>query len=98
MAHDGDAAFHDAPHLFRHRHPALQLDGLGAALLDKAGGVIEGVFQADVVGHEGHIADDHRLFGAADHRLGVVEHLLHGYRYGGFVAEDDHAQAIAHQN
>ncbi len=98
MAHDGDAAFDDALYLFRHRYPTLELDRLGAAFLDKAGGVIKGVFDADVVGHEGHIADDHRLFGAPDHRLGVVEHLFHGHRDGRFVAEDDHAQAVADQD
>ena len=95
MAHDRYAAVNDAPYLFRHRHPALKLDRLGARLLNKAGGVAQGVLNADVVGHEGHIADYHRLLGAPDHRFGVVEHLIHGHRYGRFVAEDDHAQAIA---
>ena len=37
MAHDGDAAIDDVAHGVGDRDPTLELDGLGAALLEEPG-------------------------------------------------------------
>ena len=98
MAHHRDTAFHDFLHLIGNIDAAFQLDCLGAGFLDEAGGIGQRLLGADVVGHKRHIPDHHRPLGAPDHRFGMVQHLLQGYRYGRFVTEDHHPQAVSDQD
>ena len=38
------------------------------------------------------------LLDPAPHRPAVVEHLLHGHRHGGIIAQHHIAQGVAHQH
>ena len=51
-----------------------------------------------MVGHKWHIADDHGVFCAADHRLAVVNHVIHGHGDRTVIAEDNITQAVADQD
>ena len=72
MTHNRDATFHNSAYLFSYSYATLKLNRLGATLLNKAGGVVQGIGGTDVVGHKWHITDYHRLFCAPDHSFSMV--------------------------
>ena len=51
-----------------------------------------------MVSHERHIAHNQGVFSAADDGFGMVNHDIHGYRQGIFIAQDYHPQTITDQN
>jgi len=51
-----------------------------------------------MIGHKGHIADYHGMLRPPDHGLDVMDHLIHGYRDSGFIAQHYHTQAVANQD
>ncbi|MBA7557534.1 hypothetical protein ES705_50294 [subsurface metagenome] len=81
MTHNRDTAFHNPPYLFRYSYTAFKLNRLGSSLLNETGRILERFLNASVIGHEWHIADYQHLFGTSNYGLGMVEHLLHSYRY-----------------
>jgi hypothetical protein len=62
---------------------ALELHGVGAALLDQPAGVADAVLDGGLERHERHVPDHHRPFDPAGDGTRVVEHLLH--RHGELV-------------
>ena len=97
MAHDRDPDLDQAPHHGGHALAALELDRVGAPLLDQPPRVPHPLLDAHLVGHERHVGDHQRGRPGARHRAGVVEHLLDRHREGGLVAQHDRAQAVPHQ-
>ena len=95
MADDGDSRFDDGLNLRAYTHAAFELDGVAAAFLHEAAGVVHGVVNGCLVGHEGHVADDEGVFCAARYGFGVMDHVFHCDRQGVFIAEHDHAEGIA---
>ena len=51
-----------------------------------------------LVGHERHVADQIGALRPAPHGLAVVDHLVHGHRHGGVVAEHHHAERVADED
>ena len=68
----------DGAHLRADFAPALELHGVRAAFLQKAAGVAHRVFNAHLVGEEGHVAYDECMRGSARDRAAVVNHIFHG--------------------
>ncbi len=97
MAHNRDAPLHELPHRLSHPLSTFELNGLSSSLLDEAGSITQGLSSVGV-GHEGHITHYHGPFRPPDNCLGVVYHLLHGYRDGGFIAQHYHTQTISYQD
>ena len=94
VAHDRDAGLDERLDDPAPSDAALDLDGLGAGLLEEPTGVLER-FVDGRVGEERHVADDQRPLRAADHGLRVVEHLGHRHADGRLVAEQHLAERIA---
>ena len=61
VAHDGDARVDDRLHARDHRAGALELDRVGARLLDEADRVLERLLVGDLERAERHVADDDRM-------------------------------------
>jgi len=76
----------------------FDLDRRGAALLDEAQGVGDGLVGTEVERAERHVGDQQRAFDAAAHRLHVVEHLVHRHRQRVVVAEHHHRERVADQH
>ena len=93
----GMPGLHDRVDDARAADAALDLDRLRAALAEEAAGVEHGVVGRRV-GQERHVADDQRALRAPDHRLGVVEHLVHRHAHGGVVAEHHLGQRVADED
>ena len=84
VPHHRDTARDDRLDLVAHAHPALQLDAVGAALLEHAYRVL-GRRGGGQVGPEGEVPDDQRALRPTRHRLGVVDHLRHVHGCGRVV-------------
>mmetsp|Transcript_24472 Transcript_24472/g.77579 ORF Transcript_24472/g.77579 Transcript_24472/m.77579 type:complete len:298 (-) Transcript_24472:108-1001(-) len=96
VPHHRQAGVHHGAHLLGGAHPSLELDGVGAPLLDephpiRSGGLRREVRPERQVGHEESAPR------AARGRLAVVDHLRDGHFGGVVLAEDDHAERVAHQ-
>ena len=98
MSHDGDAGGDDGGNLRADLAATLKLDAVGAALLEQAASVGHGLLDADLVGHEGHVADDEGVLSAAGDGGTVVDHVLHGDGEGVLVAEHDVAEGVADED
>ena len=98
MTLNRNAALDKLLHLISDCLSTLQLHRLCSCLLNKAGGIAQCILDPGVVGHEGHIAYHQRPLRAPHHRLGVVDHLIHGHGDSGLIAQNYHAQAIANQD
>ncbi|MBA7639960.1 hypothetical protein ES703_47621 [subsurface metagenome] len=72
MSHNRDAAFHNPPYLFGYGYTAFKLNCLSASLLNKTGSILESIINTNVVGHEWHITNYHRLLGASNYGFGMV--------------------------
>ena len=81
-----------------HRARALELDGVGARLLDEADRVPDGVLVGDLERAERHVGDHERPARAARDRAGEDEHLLHRRRDGRVVAEHGHRGRVADEH
>ena len=97
MPHHRDPGVNDRPHAGQHATGTLELDGVGAALLDEANGVAHRVLVGYLVRAERHVANHQRPAHRARYRAGHEQHLVHGHRDGRFVAEDHHGGAVADQ-
>ena len=95
MAHDPDAGARDRADARERRARTLELDHVGAALLDEANRVVDGVVVRGLVGAERHVADDQGALGRSRDRAGEEEHLVHRHRHGRVVPEDDHRGSVA---
>jgi hypothetical protein len=74
------------------------LDGVDSGLLEEAPGASHGLLVGDLVAHEGHVADDEGLRGAAAHGLAVHDALVHGHGHRAAVAVDAHPQRVADED
>src|SRR5262249_27546086 len=97
VAHHRDARLGQRAYARRHAHPALQLDRLWAGLLHEADRLAHRLLWADLEGAEGHIRDDQRSFGAAHHRAGRVDDIVHCDRQCGVIPQHYHAQGVANE-
>ena len=95
MAEDHHARIHDGADLVRHGDAAFQLDGVHVRFLIEAQGVFHRVLGADVVGAEGHIADQVGVGRAPAHGLGMGDGDVHGHRHRAGIAVDDHTHGVA---
>jgi len=97
VADYGDARLDNVADGVGHPAATFELDRVGAGFLHEASGVLDGPLYRDVVGHEGHIPDQHSPLQAALDRAGVVEQLVHGDGDGVGIAQHDVGRAVAHQ-
>ena len=51
-----------------------------------------------LVAHERQVYDNQTLFHTSGYCFCVVQHVCHGYGYGGIVAKHHHTQNISHQH
>ena len=98
MAHNGNAGLHDGANLLSNTHAALELHGARTALLHEAARIAHGFLDSHLIAHERHVDNDERIFRATGNSGAMVNHVLHGYRNGVFVAEHHIAQRVANQN
>ena len=98
MADHRHPGVRDRPHRVRHLPAALQLDAIHAALFQQATGVADCLSTVSLVGEERQVADEIRVLRPAPHGFAVVDHLVHGDRHRGIVAQHDHAQRITDQD
>src|SRR6266566_7174936 len=98
MAHDTDAGAADGANAGEGRPRAFELDHVGAALLEEADRVVDGVVVRGLVGAEGHVPDDQGPFGRTRDRAGQEQHLVESYRQSRVVAEDDHRCGVADED
>ena len=80
-----------------HVNAALELHALGAAFLDHAAGIGDGVCDRDLVGEKRHVADEQSALAAARDHARVVDHLVHGDAEGVVVALHHHAERVTDQ-
>ena len=82
-----------------HRARALELDDVGAALLDEADRRADGVLVGHLVRAERQVADDERPARVPRDRAGEEEHLVDRDGHGrALVAEDDHRRRVADED
>ena len=98
MADGWDAGVGDAFDPVRHRCAALQFDGVASGLGHEAARVSDGGFDARLVGHVGHVADEERGWRAASDGLRVTDHIVHRNGQCRIVAKHRHAEAVADQD
>ena len=98
MAHHGDPAADERPHAREHRPGALELDGLGARLLEEADGVRDRLVVGDLEGAERHVGDHERPLRAARDRAREHDHLVDRRGDGRLVAEHDHRGGVADED
>ena len=99
VTHDGDACLDDRLHARDHRTGALELDRVGARLLDEADRVLERLLVGDLERAERHVADDDRMPGRTRDRARQEQHLVHRHGDGrALVAEDDHCGRVADED
>jgi hypothetical protein len=77
---------------------ALELDGVGAGLLDEALRGTDRLLVGGLIGAEGEIGDEQRAVHAAPRGGGQHQHLLDGHRDRGVVAEDDLGTGVADEH
>ena len=95
MAHHGDAGADDQAHALDDLLAALELDGLGAALLHDAHGVGVCVERAALIGAEGHVAHHEGALDAVGDAAGVIYHLVESDGQCGGVAGHDIRRRVA---
>ncbi len=98
VPHHGDTRFDETSHRLGHARTALEFHRAGARLLQDARRRTHRVLPAGLVAAERQIDDDVRALGAADHRLGVVDHLVEGDRERRVVSQHHHREAVADQD
>ena len=98
VSHHRDAGGDDALDAGEHRSCALELDGVGARLLDEADRVAHRVLVRDLERPERHVRDDERPARAARHGAREDQHLLHRRRDRRLVAEHGHRGRVADEN
>ena len=77
---------------------ALDLYGLGPAVLQKAGSVLDRLLLIDVIRGIRHVGDDERTAYSTAHSAHVMQHLIDRDRQGVLIAEHDHGERVAHQD
>jgi hypothetical protein len=82
----------------RPERAALDFDGIGAGLLQKASGVAHALGDGDLIGKKGHVADHEGVRRSARDGGGVVKHIVQRHRERGRIAEHRHAQRIADED
>src|SRR5437867_2830161 len=98
VAHHRDPGLDERAYSLSDANPAFQFHRLRAAFLQHAARVRQRLRRPGLVTHERHIGHDMSTSRAADHRLNVVQHLIHRYRDRGVVAENHHTQTVADQD
>ena len=98
MAHDPDVRLGDRTHPGEHPPGALELDDVGAALLDHSDRAGNGLLVGHLVGAERQIADHERTRRRPGHRPGQEDHLVERHRQGRRVAEHDHRCRVADED
>ena len=78
-----------------HRHAALELHRVRAALLHAAHRVAQRLLGRDLVGPERHVGDHQRALRRARHEARVVDHLVERHRQRRVVALHDVAERVA---
>ena len=97
VAHDRDLGVEDGLDHGQALAAPFELDRLGAGP-DQAGGVADGVLDAQVVAEPRHVGDDHGVGLDPGHGGDVVGHVVDGDRQGVVVPEDDHGERVADQD
>ncbi len=98
MTHDWNPRPHDRLNDALDGCPSFEFDGIGSTLFNETPCIHNGIFLRRVVGHKGHIPNNQGKSSAPDHCFRMVDHLIHGHRNRGFVAEHDHSQRVPNQN
>ena len=98
VPHHGNLALHHRAYLVFHADAAFELHRLGAALLDEAARVQDGVARADAEGEKRQVGHEQRLGLGAAHRPGVVHHVVQGHLRRVGIAQNHHPQAVADQD
>ncbi len=98
MPHDGDPGLDDGVDGVAHVLAALELDAVGAALLEEAAGVPDRLLDRDLVGEERHVAHDEAVLARADDGLRVVDHLVERHGQGRLVPEEHVRERVADED
>ncbi len=98
VPHHRDAGRHDGHHAAQHRTGALELDRVGARLLDEADRVLDRGLVRDLERAERHVRHDERPPRAACDRAREHDHLVHRGRHGRVVSEDGHRGRVADEH
>ena len=88
VAHHRNPAIHQRPHRLGHGPAALELDALGAGLLQYAPGVPDRLGHRDLIGEERQVHQHERARRAAADRGRVVDHLVERGAQRGLLAGD----------
>ena len=97
VPHDRDTRANNGGSSLGDLLPTLQLDGIGAALLQEAARVLDRAAGVDVVGEEWQIGDDMGSRCAAADGFRVIDDVIKCDWDGRIVALDDHPQRITDQ-
>src|ERR1700682_2037139 len=97
VAHDRDAHRRQCFRGADHAPSSLHLHRMNTRLLQETAGVANRVLFGRVVGHEGHVADDQRVWRAANHCSGVTDHVVHRHAERVRISQHRVAQAVADQ-
>ena len=97
MAHHWNFGFDQAGDQFEAAFPAFNFHGFGAAFFDQADSVAHRFFDRNVKTSIGHVGDQQGSPGAPAGGAGVMEDFFEGDRKSAVVAENYHADRIAHE-
>ena len=98
VAHHSDVRLGDGTHPRDHAPCALELDDVGAALLDEPDRARDRLLVRDLVRAERKVADDERAPRRPRHRAGQEDHLVERHRHGRLVAEHHHRGRVADED
>ena len=98
MPENHDTGIADGTDFIGDGYSAFQLNGVHAAFLQKANGIVDGILRAGVVSAEGHIPDEVGVGGSAADTLAMGNGHVHRHRNGPFIAINDHAHGVTDQN
>ena len=98
VRHHADVRLGDRADARDHASGALELDDVGAALLDEPDRARDRLLVRDLVRAERKVADDERAPRRPRHRAGQEDHLVERHRHGRLVAEHHHRGRVADED
>ena len=97
MTHGGNTGRGDASYTICHFRPAFEFNSVTTCFRHKTAGVANGRFDAGLVTHVGHIADQPGIRRASSYSLGMANHIVHRHRQGAIISQHRHSQAVTDQ-
>ena len=98
MSHYGNASIEDGTYGFLYFYASLQFEGIATALLHDADGILHAFRRIDLIGTEGHVANDKGTLHTTHHAAGMVNHLVERNGQRCHVAGHHVAGAVANEH